>query len=196
MTGKAYANRKPESDFYPTPKSLTWALSDLGVFNKNEHVLDPACGDFAIVEALEDRGFKRVGGTDLKYGDDFLKCSRKYPQGVMNPPFSLFDPFILKAQDTFEVFASIIKMNFFGAYQRNEAGIWRHLKHVYIFNRQVDYRTPQRNDGRFHVGNLVTAWGIWDMQWDLDFWRTTVLDVNRYATLGQFKEVCNGDMGE
>jgi hypothetical protein len=195
--GKNYANRKPkehrpESDYYPTPQSLVWCLLDQEpeLFDYSLDIIDPACGEGAIIKALKQHGFENVYGDDLSMGRDFLTnhYQGQYEQAMMNPPFSLFDEFIFKAKEEFPVFASIIKTNFFGAMGRHKRGIWTNLKKVYIFNRQVDYRTPMRDDGYFHVGNLVTGFGIWDCYWENDYFETRILDVSSYATLGGIKE--------
>lgn len=207
--GKAYANRKPkeerpESDFYVSPRSLIWALLDqtdvLTQYVQPEPIFDPCCGNFAIGNALRARDYV----TDLPHekgkaviqekdisidGYDFLQDKKRGKSIIlMNPPFSLFDEFITNAKETSKKVVSIGKLNFFGAYKRNASGLWKNLQHVYIFNRQVDYRTPERDDGLFHVGNLVTGWFLWNREWEEDYWETSMLDVQPYAKLGQFKE--------
>lgn len=194
MAGKNYANRKtvdkrPESDYYPTPKSLVWELSKLGILERSEPIIDPACGENAIVDALLEYGYV-AEGDDLRKGRDFLSnnYNGKYTQAVMNPPFSLFDQFIMKAKNEFPLFASIIKVNFFGAKGRNTNGVWKGLKEVHVFNRMVDYRTPMRDDGLYYTGVLVAGWGIWDRNWTEDYWETRIMDVDQYAKLGSWKE--------
>lgn len=192
--GKAYANRKsekerPESDFYATPKSLVWTLLDECIeIDKSEEIWEPACGELAISNVLTDRGYT-VTSTDIRRGEDFLSSPRKCNAIITNPPFSLFDEFVEKAQSCSEKFVFIGKTNFFGAYGRHRDGIWRHLRNLYIFNRQVDYRSPARDDGAFHVGNLVTGWFYFDTAWNGGYWSTQIVDVQKYATLGQFKEI-------
>jgi len=204
MKGKAYANRKiekerPESDFYETPKSLTWELMKLNLFDYNKKIGDLCCGKGAISNVLKEK-FERLVCSDINiykkdngitsYGLDFLTEyeNKSFDFLVMNPPFSMFDEFVLKAKEiTREKFAFIGKTNFFGAYNRAKRGIWKNLSHVYIFNRQVDYRSPVRDDGLFHVGNLVTGWFLWDMKWNENYWKTSIIDVQKYAKLGQFK---------
>ena len=195
--GKAYANRKqekerPESDFYPTPKSLTWNLLELHEFGRNDVIWEPACGNGAISNELPKFGYENYRATDLNMGVDFLKTNKEevYVNHIItNPPFSLFDEFVLKAKELVtSKIAFIGKVNFFGATGRQKKGIWKNLSNVYIFDRQVDYRTPERDDGLFHVGNLVTGWFIWDMNWKEDWWKTSIISVQEYAKLGQVKE--------
>lgn len=189
--GKAYANRKkesdrPESDYYCTPKSLVWELLKPDVLKGCKNILEPCCGTYSMSEELKKAGFN-VTAKDIKYGDDFLESEYEYgafDAVVTNPPFSRFDDIINKAKNTAKKVVMIGKTNFFGAYGRHKEGLWKGLKEVYIFNRQLDYRTPQREDGMFYVGNLVTCWMVWDADWKADWWSTKIIDVQKYATLG------------
>jgi hypothetical protein len=199
--GKAYANKKqllekPESDFYETPISLVWELLKLPVMEKINTIVEPACGKLAISNELIKHGLN-VSSTDINSGCDFLSDSRynksAYPISdaiITNPPFSMFDKFVIKAKELSPKVIMIAKTNFFGAYQRNIKGVWKDLSHVYIFNRQVDYRTPYREDGNFNVGNLITGWFVWEKGWSEEHgenWMTSIIDVQKYATLGQIK---------
>lgn len=192
--GKNYANRKPvaerpESDFYATPRSLIKELCLLEPVPKNSLIYEPASGNKVLVQELAENGYYNVVDDDIRTtGKDFLQCKEHYDVIWTNPPFSLFDEFVLKAKECADTVIFIGKTNFFGAYQRWQNGVWKNLKHVYIFNRQVDYRTSTRYDGLFHVGNLITGWFIWDKSWKEDYWTTSVMDVQKYAKLGQFKE--------
>lgn len=192
--GKNYANRKPveerpESDFYITPRSLVWELLKLNLIRQTETIYGPAAGSEVIVSELVKQGYYNVVSDDIRTtGKDFLQCTDHYDVICENPPFSLFDEFVLKAKQCSDHVIFIAKTNFFGAYKRQQMGVWDNLKSVHIFNRQVDYRTPTRDDGLFHVGNLITGWFEWDSSWDKPYWKTSVLDVNKYAKLGQFKE--------
>lgn len=192
MKGRAYANRKAnfkfnESDFYPTPKSLTWKLVESGVLDPKVPIYEPASGDGALAAALRDRGFIVQEDDIRKTGKDFLEFEGHVPVIVTNPPFSLFDDFVLKAKEVADTVIFIGKTNFFGAYKRSQEGVWSHLRDVYVFNRQVDYRSPIRDDGHFMVGNLITGWFVWDKDWEEEYWRTRIVDVQEYAKLGQYK---------
>ena len=192
--GKAYANRKkekdrPESDYYITPRSLSRELMERLDWAVGTEVYEPCSGEGAIVDVLDEYGMV-IRHDDIRTtGQDFLLHNEKHDYMIFNPPFSLFDDFVLKAQElTTKQYVVLIKTNFFGAYKRNEMGVWKHLKELYIFNRQVDYRTPMREDGLFHVGNLITGWAVFDKDWNENWWKTSIIDVNKYAKLGSFKE--------
>lgn len=195
--GKPYASRKPmwehpESDFYETPYSLIWELAnhtdELKGFSKFR---DPCCGKHNIKTSLESSSLDKifdVSEDDLSInGYDFLDDESKHGFIISNPPFSLFDEFVFHAKAVSEKVAFIGRPDAFGAYKRNDAGLWKNLKSCYIFDRKVDYRTPHREDGLFHVGAMVTCWLIWDMSYkgkpSLE-----VLRVNKYAKLGPFEE--------
>ena len=74
-----------------------------GILDRSNTILEPACGQHAIDNTLRDTGlFKKVIGTDIIYGDDFLTKKYKsnyYDTIVMNPPFELFDEFVVKAKE-------------------------------------------------------------------------------------------------
>ena len=191
--GKAYANRTAnykfnDSDYYPTPKSLVWKLVETGVLDKKQTIYEPAAGDGSITLALRDSGFTVYEDDIRTTGKDFLTNESYNSQIVTNPPFSLFDEFVEKAKESADLVVFIAKTNFFGAYKRWDKGVWKNLRDIYVFNRQVDYRTPVRDDGQFHVGNLITGWFVWDKKWTENYWRTQIINVQDYATLGQFKE--------
>ena len=88
--GKAYANRKPESerpegDFYPTPSCMVKELIEGGFFNEllDVDILDPCCGKYAIGNVLREYGFTNIIERDLMYGQNFLydiyNGARTYP---------------------------------------------------------------------------------------------------------------------
>lgn len=186
MKGKAYANRKsidkrPESDYYGTPKSCIYVLKEqTNELDNIDFVYEPACGKYQLSEGLNDIGIK-TKCSDINMGIDFLSDNSKKKIIITNPPFSLFDEFVLQAKKVSNVFIFIAKTNFFGAYKRNKNGIWDNLKHVYVFNRQIDYRTPYRKDGKFYCGNLITGWFIWDTNYDKSYWKQSILDVQKYV---------------
>lgn len=208
--GKAYANRKPiedrpEADFYGTPISLVdLAIKEILPNHLNSSSLkiwEPACGDGAISERLIKAGFTNLLSSDIRETDyvkqngkviDFLSDSTlKGDVIITNPPFSLFDEFVMQAKKKAKLVIFIGKLNFFGAYNRWKDGVWDYLMETHIFNRQVDYRTPYREDGLFHVGNLVTGWFVWrpDQRLTTKFpWQSSIMDVQPWAKLGSFKE--------
>lgn len=182
---KYFAARKPlaerpEFEYYPTPKSLVWELLKVEEFPKE--IWEPACGEHAISEALEAAGHI-VKSTDIRSGTDFLTTQEKVPCIVTNPPFNLWDEFVRKAKQSCDRFAFLGKITLLAAHRRHKNGIWTGLKRLLVFDRQIDYHAPKRDDGLFHKGYLATGWFVWDMSWEEPWWRTQLLDVNKYCTL-------------
>lgn len=196
MRGKAYANRRakeerPEGDFYETPRSLVWMLQETGELHGLQNMLDPCAGNGRIVSALREcRPNSTIRGYDLftGYGEgtvDFLDAGQDCPAIVTNFPFSQWDSMIRHALEVSELVITIGRLNYFGTHARNVSGLWRNLKRVYAFDRMVDYRTPDREDGCFHVGALVTGWFIFHRKPKKAIC-IEILDVSRYATLGAY----------
>jgi len=191
--GKAYANKKkianrPKGDFYSTPKSLIWVAEDIIIteFNKDIPLLEPCYGVGAISEELEKLGFKVIKNDLYQGGIDYLTSDFKETQIITNPPFSLWDAFVNKAKEHTSKFMFIGRLNYLGTHSRNTSKIWEGLKHIYCFDRYVDYQTPYREDGNFHVGAMATAWFLWEEGYT-DPSQLSILDVQKYATLGNFK---------
>ena len=152
MKGKAYANRKPESerpmnDFYPTPSCMVKALIESGVVDEfvDADVYDPCCGKYAIGDVLRQYGFNNITEKDLMYGYDFLAdyTDNTYDLVIMNPPFKLFDKFVEKSKRIARKVYCVGKMNFFGAHNRNVNKLWEHLEWVLPFDRQIAFDKPE-----------------------------------------------------
>ena len=186
MTGKAYSHRIGRNyDQYPTPRSLVRVAAEMFQvegFRVIEPVLEPCAGEGSIRDELVALGYT-VQTNDVVSGVDYLTGSWTQPQVITNPPFRLWDQFVIKALGHAERVAMIGRLNYFGTHGRHQRGLWRSLRAVYCFDRYVDFRTPVRSDGLFYVGAMATAWFVWDQ----DVHTTThlhVLDVQDYATLG------------
>lgn len=182
--GKAYANKKtlnkrPQADFYETPKCMTEELVKTGVLDGVKTIWDPCCGKFAITDVLEKHGFTCFK-NDIMYGDDyFANDYQKHECIVMNPPFMLFDKFVEKAKKEADLVCVIGKANYFGSHSRNINGLWKHLREVYFFDRQIAYDKPLRADGKVECGMMITGWFIWDMLYNGKP-TINVIDMNEY----------------
>lgn len=192
-SGKAYANKKKKSerpigDFYSTPKSLVWTCEDIikHEFSTSDSIYEPCSGDGAISETLRELGFCVIENDLYRGGVDYLTNETSLCFVITNPPFSLWDDFVNKAKSHAKKFMFIGRLNYFGTYGRYTSGIWSNLKSIHVFNRYVDYQTPYRSDGLFHVGAMSTGWFLWDMSFFGDPTIHTI-DVQKYAKLGNFK---------
>ena len=190
MKGKAYANRKSESerplnDFYQTPSCMVKELIKSGFFpqDKNIKIFDPCCGKYAIGKVLYKYGYENVKESDIIYGQDFLKMEIPYRPVydvlIMNPPFKLFDQFVEQARYFADKIYVIGKLNFFGAHNRNINCLWKHLMWVLPFDRQIAFDKPETEDGKVECGMMITGWFIWDEKYD-GFPMINVLDIQKY----------------
>jgi hypothetical protein len=196
--GKAYAARKakearPQGDFYSTPKSLTRELAKIGELDGYNDILDPCAGEGAIVDVLHEVTGARIHASDLytEYGnlrDIYDYEENSYDLVVTNFPFSEWDSMLRKALEIAPKVITIGRLNYFGTHQRNVSGLWSDLTDVYVFDRMVDYRTPMRLDGLFHVGALVTGWFVFQRETSGVSPQINLIDVQKYATLGAYKE--------
>lgn len=200
--GKAYANKKkkedrPVGDYYSTPQSLIWVAKDIiqEEFQDNP-ILEPCSGNNAIYNALPDY---YITTNDLynekaQYSYDYTKQDifNEFKYIITNPPFSIWDDFVNKAKTHCKKFMFLGRLNYFGTQSRLEKNLWKNLKVIFPFSRYVDYQTPYREDGHFHVGAMATGWFLFDMNYE---GKPTieVLDVQKYATLGAFKKKKKGD---
>ena len=192
--GKAYANRKPESerpvnDFYETPSCMVKELIESGLFfpcGLEMSIFDPCCGHYKIGDVLRENSYTNITEKDIMYGYDFLEKDEKgnyvdltkYDIIIMNPPFKLFDEFVKKAKMQAKYVYCIGKMNFFGAHNRNKEGLWNCLKWVLPFDRMIAFDKPEV-DGKVECGMIVSCW----MHWDWEYERPPlirVLDMQKY----------------
>lgn len=178
---------RPPGDFYTTPKSLIWVAEDIikSEFPINEPILEPCFGDGAISDELEKYGYT-VHKNDISCGKDYLASIFNEKYIITNPPFSLWNEFLIKAKKQCEKIMFIGRTNYFGTADRLKNGIWKNLKSVHHFNRYIDYRTPSRQDGQFHVAAMATAWFLFDMNFETNA-TLHFLDVQKYAKLGSLK---------
>lgn len=172
--GKSYAARKPKDkrpsgDFYQTPYSFIKILIDTGEINFKKSLGDFSCGAGAIEQALYDNKYPHViYASDIADGRNYLTSPtipRVY-QTVQNPPFSLWDKFILRAKEITE--RKIIylgKVSFFASHKRTKVNLWKNLKAIYVFDRQANLDNPLRDDGKFYAGMACYAWFVWDLKY-------------------------------
>ncbi len=149
-------------DFYQTPYSLSRLF--LAREKLNGSILEPACGNGAIVKVLLEYGYK-CNSSDIE--DDFLEQNKQYNTIITNPPFSMAQEFIIKAKElAMEKICFLLPLNYLHGKKRYDK-IWTDnvfpLKCVYIFTRYPFLSNePLREDGKIKTGMMVYAWYVWD----------------------------------
>lgn len=115
------AYKRKESDFYPTPPDVTYALIDFLRISYRNIIWEPACGEGHMVNQIKKMGYD-VFGTDIRTGTDFLKddAPRAFNWIITNPPFSLADQFVMRCQQYNKPFALLLKSQYWHAKKRVE----------------------------------------------------------------------------
>lgn len=149
-------NRR-KSDFYETPYSLTRLF--LEEIKLKDRILEPACGNGAIVKVLKEKGYKNITAYDKD--TDFLKETRRFDTIITNPPFSLAYEFIQKAKEVTDIFYFLLPLNYLHGKKRYD-DIYLdkeyRLEAVYVFTRYPLLGEPLREDGKHNTGMMVYAW--------------------------------------
>ena len=153
--------KRKESDFYETPYSMTERLLTRERFGKS--VLEPACGNGAIVNVLAKNGYEVVA---YDKETNFLKDKNAYTAMITNPPYSLSSQFILHAKNIVKhKFALLLPLSYLHGKKRFDT-IWCDsifpLKCIYVFTRYPMLGDALRDDGKYRTGMMVYAWFIWD----------------------------------
>lgn len=160
--GRKVIDRDPH-DFYPTPPEVTRAL--LTVEDFDGEISEPACGDGAVSNVLQDAGYDVLSSDliDRGYGEvaDFLMSRKVSDNIVTNPPFKLSEKFIKKALAySRRKVAMFLPLVFLEGQDRNELLRRSPLKTVYVFtNRVTFYRTGTERRGH---GRAAYAWYVWE----------------------------------
>ncbi len=149
--GKDFTSTRGDDNVF-TPYSMTEQLLENEKFDYNKTVLEPACGEMAIVKILEKRftAFKQC--YDLKFQKDFLlqDDNNQFNYIITNPPYSVLDKFIIKAKTiATEKFAFLCKLTHLGGVERFTTGIFKDenypLTKIYLFTRQSNLRFFDKN---------------------------------------------------
>lgn len=163
-TNNASGERR-KGDFYETPYSITQHLLDNEFFKKDAILLEPACGEGAIVKVLKDNGFNPFA-SDLTEGVDFLESGDNETCNyiITNPPFSKAYEFTLQAKKVCRnKFAFLLPLNYLHGKQRYD-NIYQDknfpLARVYILTRYPMLGETLREDGKYTTGMMVYVWDL------------------------------------
>jgi len=145
---------------YSTPPHVTEALLTRESFRGN--VLEPCCGDGAMVEVIEENGHQVVP-SDIATGHDFFEMTESVPNIVTNPPFSVSQEFVEHAKKiATNKIAMLLQLSFLETVARYPLFQDRTfpLKVVYVFCRRLKFgNTPQHQSAP-----MAIAWFVWHKQ--------------------------------
>lgn len=180
--GIAITGRKNESeyDFYETPKWATRlalkAMLHDGIISENDVIYEPCSGAGAIVDVLEEYGFKNITASDIQTGDfvrgergvDVYGISDNVTDIVFtNPPYNRMTKDNMLAE--FQRIARkkvilLLNIFFLSSKDRKEMLENSHLQHVYIHSDRVTMY-PFGEEKPKNGGTKMFAWFVWDKEY-------------------------------
>lgn len=161
------------NDFYATPAVAVEALLR---HEKLPHkLLEPACGDGAIVKILRKRGHK-VTATDLidrgcpdsVGGIDFLQATAKsigkHDATITNPPFRAAEAFVRKSLEVSPRVYMLLRLAFLEGLRWEHRGLAKHFKRVLVFAPRIPFmhRHDFDADKRISSSAIPFAWFVWE----------------------------------
>jgi len=152
-----YGKNRQESDFYPTPKEVTFALLKSVDWPSSLKIWEPACGQNHMVDVLQTR-FKTVIATDINMGVDFLTADKLDVDAcVTNPPFKLSVEFIEKAT-TYPYAAMLLKSTYWHSAKRTKLFYKRRPSKILCLNwrPQFDERAVKSSP------TMDFIWAVWE----------------------------------
>ena len=174
FSGNNVTGKRKESDFYETPYSMTRKFLQAYPLPQHFNILEPACGNKAIVKVLEEAGYggERATGflrySDLSQGINFLTWEYSTVDWVItNPPFSIFQEWVKKCKEVSRVgFSLLLPLSYLHGQKRYDEKIFRDptfpLTRIYVFTRYPMLGEPLRDDGKYNTGMMAYMWGVWE----------------------------------
>lgn len=158
--------KRPKSEYYPTPPHATKKLINVEKFNGT--IWEPACGEGYISKVFLDYGYKIISSDlyDYNFGEsgiDFLKnpIENCVDCIVTNPPYKKAREFCETALFCAKSkVAMLLKINFLEGVTRQ--GFFKNtpFARIYVFSRRI---SPTRlNEPMTNKGMITYAWFIWE----------------------------------
>jgi hypothetical protein len=163
MKGKNFScnnqGKRRKADFYETPYSMTKQLLRRIDIPDDSTILEPACGDGAILKELKENGTPATTFYDITMdGQDFFEEKERFDFIITNPPYSKALEFIEKALTIATNTFMLLPLNYLHGQRRYESGIWKHLDEIMVFTRYPLLGDPLRQDGKYRTGMMSYAW--------------------------------------
>ena len=162
--------KRRELDFYPTPPEVTHALMRFliseNLIDQNSVVWEPACGNGAMSEVLENY-VSTVRSSDIRHagygegGVDFLSHSFSCDAVITNPPFILSEQFIRHALNQAPLVAMVLKSQYWHAAKRIE--LFKSFQPAYVLplTWRPDFLYDQRQNGAKGAPTMEVTWTVW-----------------------------------
>jgi hypothetical protein len=205
--GKCYSmvdrGQRKKNDAYSTPYSITQQFLDAEYIPIYYRILEPCCGDGAILDVLNKNGYRNVHGYDIQgyrgeQGCDFLLEPDRYDYVLSNPPYSLAFEFIQKAKRiTDHEFAFLLPLGYLHGKRRFDE-IWQDkeypLDHIWVFTRYPMLGDKLREDGKYRTGMQIYAFYVWEKGSRKEYPEIRWIDNDKYVL--RRKDDCTASSGD
>jgi len=160
LTG-ANGKKRRELDYYPTPPECTIALMGFLALPRNTTIWEPACGNGAMAEVLQQYTDMPVVQTDIAEGFDFLDPEKHYRVDcdaiITNPPFNLSEQFIRLALEKAKIVAMLLKSQYWHARKRSHLFYQHRPAHILPLTWRPDFRGGELGGSP----TMEVAWTVW-----------------------------------
>jgi hypothetical protein len=169
-----HAHEERGDDAYFTPREAVVSLIRLEADHLPKVILEPACGDGAIVLPLREAGFRVVasdlnewGCPDSYSGVDFLRTHglTAVPGVVTNPPYKLARCFVVRALQVAPYVAMLLRLPFLEGTGRFEWFQRQPPARVWVSSRRLPMMHRQGWEGPRSTSKVAHAWFVWDAAW-------------------------------
>lgn len=157
-------------DFYPTPREAVVSLLSIEREYMPVSVIEPACGDGAIVNPLREAGYNVTASDIVDRGcpdavvSDFLSGHYE-PSGagvVTNPPFRLAQQFVDEALRISPYVAMLLRLPFLESTGRMDWFRTTPLARVHVSSRRLPMMHRGDWDGPKSTSTTCFCWFVWD----------------------------------
>lgn len=164
ITGGNSKYGRNSSDFYPTPPDVTIALIENLLIPASAKIWEPACGTGKMADVLKEYGYCVESSDILETGygkvQDFLTATNCDCDWIItNPPFSLAEQFIRKANDFGCRYAFLLKAQYWNAAKRCSLFEETHPSKIFPLTWRPDFLDKKRGGGS---PLLDMMWCVWD----------------------------------
>lgn len=170
MRRKTHTREARGADAYFSPRAAVDSLLVLEAGNIPRVVLEPACGDGAIVLPMRAAGHRVIACDlverrcpDMTAGLDFLAADgiTSAPAIVTNPPYGIGTKFMRRCVEIAPYVAALLPINFLAGQRRRPWIEASPLARVWVASRRLPMMHREGWAGKKANSAVDTAWFVW-----------------------------------
>lgn len=170
MRRKTHSKEARGDDAYFSPRVAVDSLLVLEAGRIPGVVLEPACGDGAIVIPMRKAGYRVIACDlverrcpDMTAGLDFLAADgiTSAPAIVTNPPYGIGTKFMRRCLEIAPYVAALLPLNFLAGTKRRPWHEASPLARVWVASRRLPMMHREGWDGPKATSSMDTAWFVW-----------------------------------